>query len=81
VALWPIGDLQARIVDTLKQFAQQGQRHKMRLFERGAIMSFTNDHPTEVEENLMGFLACCTKAPANLWGFGNGARMPDGSAI
>jgi len=81
VATWTIGELQARIVDTLTQFGRQGQRHKMRLFERGASLSFAHDHPTEDEENLMGFLACCTRGAAPLWGFGNGARMPDGSPL
>lgn len=86
VGTWTIQELQARIVDSLSQFGRQGNRHKFRMFERGASLSFSNDHPTEDEESLMGFLSCCTidnisHTDAKVWGFGNGARMPDGTPI
>lgn len=78
---WDIGQLQSRLVDTLTQFAAQGNRHKLRAFELTAARQFTEDALTEDVANAIGYLACCTKGPATVWGFGNGARMPDGTAI
>ena len=78
---WDIGQLQAKIVDTLIQFAHQGNQHKLRAFELTALTQFTHDHPTEEEACLTGYLACCTRGPATVWGFGNGARRPSGEAI
>jgi hypothetical protein len=83
---WDIGDLQARIVDTLWQFGIQGNRHKFRAFELDASRMFMNEHPNEDEANRTGFLACCTvdnvkKTDAKVWGFGNGGRRPDGTRL
>jgi hypothetical protein len=78
---WSIEETQARLVDTLKQFANQGNRHKLRFFEDQATLQFTRDHPDEDDAALRGYLACCTAGPARVWGYGNGARMPDGSPL
>jgi hypothetical protein len=78
---WDIGEIQARLVDTLKQFAQQGDQHKVRAFELTALLQFTHDRPTEDEANALGYLACCTAGPTTVWGYGNGARRLNGSAL
>lgn len=83
---WSIQELQARMVDTLWQFGTQRWGHKLRAFELVAETQFTHDHPDEDEGNQIGYLACCTvdnvkHTDAKLWGFGNGARRPDGTAL
>jgi hypothetical protein len=78
---WDIAMVQARLVDTLVQFAHQGNRHKLRLFEDTASLSFSHDTPTEGETNLRGYLAQCTKGPTNMWGYGNGGCRLDGSTL
>lgn len=78
---WNIGELQSRIVDTLQQFANQGNRHKLRAFELDAETEFTHDHPTESEAAAFGFLATCTRGPAFVWGSGNGIWLQDGSPL
>lgn len=78
---WDIGELQARLVDTLIQFARQGNHHKLRLFETTASTQFTHDKPTEAEANLYNYLGLSTKGPAPLWGSGNGVRLPSGASI
>lgn len=79
-ARWGIQEYQARAVDSLKQTAQQPW-WDFRDFEQDASLEFAGDHPNEDDTNLRGFLICCTTGPARVWGFGNGARMPDGSPI
>jgi hypothetical protein len=78
---WDVGELQSRLVDTLKQFAAQGNHHKLRAFELDAMPKFTRPHPTEDESNLTGYLACCTRGPAPVWGFGCGGRYLSGSPL
>jgi len=80
---WDIGEFQSRLVDTLKQFGEQGNRHKIRACEFSAILSFVGDYPDEDQHDALGFLACCTRASkgAVVWGSGDGVRMPDGTAI
>jgi len=83
---WDVPMLQARSVDTLSQFGRQGNRHKFRLLEDQATFQFTRDRPDELDGCLRGFLACCTidnvsHTDAKVWGFGNGGRREDGSAI
>ena len=83
---WDVPMLQARIVDTLSQFGRQGNRHKFRLLEDQATFQFTRDRPDELDGCQRGFLACCTidnvsHTDAKVWGFGNGGRHEDGSAI
>lgn len=78
---WTIEETQARLVDTLIQFAKQGNRHKLRFFEDQASLQFTHDHPDENDAALRGYLACCTKGPATVWGYGNGGARPDGSVL
>jgi hypothetical protein len=88
---WTADELQARIVDTLKQFGTQGNRHKLRMFETLAIRQFTgdppgSDHPNEDDVNLQDFLACCTTdvvehTDAKVWGYGNGGRQRSGSPL
>jgi hypothetical protein len=81
---WTIGETQSRIVDTLSHFGSGP--HKFRFFEDQATLSFTQDHPDEDDADLRGFLACCTvdnvrHTDARVWGYGNGARRPDGSRL
>ena len=88
---WTVGELQARLVDTLSQFGRQGNVHKIRLFEDLASDQFSgnprgSDHPDEDDANLRGFLACCTVdnvtgTDAKVWGYGGGARRGDGSLL
>lgn len=79
---WDVGEIQARLVDTLKQFADQGHVHKLRAFELTALTQFTQDRPTESEANALGYLACCTAhASARVYGYGNGASRPEGSPL
>jgi hypothetical protein len=78
IPTWSIQETQARLVDTLIQFATQGNRHKLRFFEDAATLEFTHDHPDENDAALRGFLALCTHGPARVWGAGNGIAYPDG---
>jgi hypothetical protein len=83
---WDCAMLQARIVDTLHQFGEQGNRHKMRVDETLAWRMFDGDRPNEDDANLYGYVGCCTvdnvkHTDARVWGFGNGGRMPDGTPL
>jgi hypothetical protein len=91
---WDIGEFQARLVDTLKQFGEQGNRHKLRALEFSAYESFTHAHPDEVEHDSLGYFASCThdigggsrpNGPAYVWGSGDGywggRTLPDGTPI
>jgi hypothetical protein len=83
---WTIQETQARLVDTLSQFGQQGNRHKLRFFEDQATLEFKHDHPDENDASLRGYLACCTidnvaHTDSKIWGYGNGGRRPDGSRL
>lgn len=78
---WDIGQLQARLVDTLNQFAQQGNVHKLRAKELRASVAFTQDRPNEDEDDAFGYLACCTNASAPVWGYGNGGRALNGDPL
>jgi hypothetical protein len=87
---WDVPELQARIVDTLKQFGEQGNVHKMRLAEDQAIRQFSghpwgsgSEHPNELDGSQRGFYAACTidnvgHTDAKLWGAGNGLMNDDG---
>jgi hypothetical protein len=84
--LWTMRDLQDRLVDSLWQFGVAGNRHKLRLDEDTASLQWDNDRPNEDDANLRGFVACATidnvrHTDAKVWGYGNGARMPDGTAL
>jgi hypothetical protein len=86
VPTWSIGETQARIVDTLIQFARQGNRHKFRFYEDQGALMFDNDRPNEDDANLRGYLACCTVdhvtgGNAKVWGYGGGCRGPQGEVI
>lgn len=83
---WSIGDVQARLVDTLIQFANQGLGHKLRLGEDQAAYQFDGnpigaEHPNEDDGDLRGYLACCTAGPARVWGYAGGGRRRDGSPL
>jgi hypothetical protein len=85
-SLWDCDLLQARIVDSLWQFGTQGNRHKFRLDEDAASLQWDNDRPNEDDGDLRGYVGCCTvdnvrHTDAKVWGFMNGGRMPDGTAI
>ena len=81
---WGQDEWQARIVDTLHQFGEQGNVHKMRAFERLGTLLFDNPTPTEDDANLDGYLACCTyddvkHTDAKVWGTAEGLRHLDGT--
>lgn len=78
---WDIGYLQSRLVDILRLFNNQGNRVKLRAFELVAARQFTQDHPNELDGDQIGYLSLCTKGDTFIWGFGGGARMPDGSFV
>jgi len=88
---WDIGELQARMVDTLRQFREQGNRHKLRAMEYSALLSFTNLEPTDDQHDALGYLAACTRdqtsssTHAYVWGSGDGywggRTLPDGTPI
>jgi hypothetical protein len=83
---WSMEETQARLVDTLWQFGQRGNDYKMRFDEDMATLMWDNDRPNPEDANARGYLACCTIdnvkwTNARIWGFGNGARMPDGSPL
>lgn len=83
---WSADMLQARIVDTLYQFGQEGNIHKFRVFEDMAMLSFDHNPPTEADNDQRGYLACCTVdnvkgTDAKVWGYGGGGRRPDGSPL
>jgi hypothetical protein len=73
-----IGQQQARLVDHLNRLSPP---HKLRVFELYGAAMFSGDHPDEDEANALGYLTLCTRAKTAAWGFGCGARMPDGTAI
>jgi hypothetical protein len=78
---WSIGETQARLVDTLTQFGQQGLGHKLRFYEDQAELMFSHDRPNEDDANLRGYLACCTNGVSRVYGYGNGARCPNGDPL
>jgi len=90
---WTIDEVQARIVDTLWQFGERGNRWKFRLDEDIAINQFdgtpqppTGDPADEAQATARGYCACCTvddvkHTDALVWGYGNGGSMPDGSVL
>lgn len=83
---WTANEWQARIVDTLHQFGEQGNQHKLRAFERLGTLLFDNPTPTEDDANLDGYLACCTiddvkHTDAKVWGTAEGIRNLDGSPV
>src|SRR5262245_6271229 len=57
---WDVGEMQARMVDTLYAFGHQGNQQKLRAFELTAIDQYTNEHPNEDEAAAVAYLACCT---------------------
>lgn len=88
---WDVPELQARIVDSLWTFGENGNLHKFRLCEDQAIKQFTGDpwgsgsiHPDENDGSQRGYYAACTidnvkGTDARVWGYGNGGMMPDGT--
>lgn len=83
---WGQDEWQARIVDTLHQFGEQGNVHKMRAFERLGTLLFDNPTPDEADANLDGYLACCTyddvkHTDAKVWGTAEGLRNLDGTPV
>jgi hypothetical protein len=87
---WDVPELQARIVDTLWTFGEQGNLHKFRLCEDQAIRQFTghpwgsgSEHPNELDGSARGWYACCTldnvkHTDARVWGYGNGGMTDEG---
>ncbi len=83
---WSMEETQARIVDTLWQFGTSGNRWKFRFDEDQASLMFDNDLPDEDMANARGYAALCTTdnvrgTDAKVWGFGNGGRNLDGTAV
>lgn len=80
---WDPAELQGRMMDTLLQFEQQGNRHKLRAFELKASAQFDQESiAAERVGQITGWLACCTGGPksggtsARVWGSGNGLISP-----
>jgi hypothetical protein len=83
---WNMRDTQDRVIDTLWHFGQAGNRWKFRFDEDQAARMWDNDHPDEDEVNARGYCAMCTTddvrhTDAKVWGYGNGARRPDGTVL
>lgn len=83
---WSMEETQARIVDTLWQFGQRGNDYKFRFDEDQAAAMWDHDRPNPDDANARGYLAACTTdnvkhTDAKVWGYGNGARRPDGTAL
>jgi len=83
---WSIDEMQARAVDTLWQFGQRGNDYKFRFDEDQAILMFDNAFPNPDWANMRQYCAACTIdnvkwTDAKVWGYGNGARRPDGSKL
>lgn len=84
---WDLAMSQARYVDTLWQFGLRGNDYKFRADEVGAVQQgFNEDHPTEIETNMAGYIACCTVdnvhgTDAKVWGYGCGGQLPDGNVL
>jgi hypothetical protein len=90
---WSMKETQDRMVDTLWWFGIRGNIWKMRMDEDQASPEWNNFGPPSIPglsypeyANVRGYCACCTiddvrHTDAKVWGFGNGGRMPDGSAI
>ncbi len=81
---WDIPTTQARLVDTLSHFGDGPL--KLRFFEDQASLMFDGDLPDETAADLRGYCACCTvdnvrHTGAKVWGYGNGARRPDGTRL
>jgi hypothetical protein len=83
---WLIDEMQARIVDSLWQFGTEKTPHKFRLWEDLAFTCFDHNPPTEADCDQRGYAGVCTiddvkHSAAKVWGYGNGARRPDGSPL
>lgn len=86
IPTWSMRDTQDRIVDTLWQFGEEGNVHRLRLDEDQASLQWDNDQPDEAAGDVRGYLACCTiddvkRTDAKVWGYGNGGSRPDGSVL
>jgi hypothetical protein len=82
---WTTQEMCDRMVDTLWQFGEDGNRYKFRLWEDKATQQY-NGHATPDDGDARGYLGCCTYdnvkwTSAKVWGFGNGGRRPDGTRI
>ena len=82
---WTTQELQDRMVDTLWQFGQDGNRYKFRMWEDQATKQFWGQ-ATADDGDARGYYSVCTYdnvkwTDAKMWGFGNGGRQPDGSRI
>lgn len=89
-----IPEYQAKLVDTLDPFGDGrmgtsglfGDRpFGLTIFECSAQGQFGTETRapwiTEDEGDLRGYLLCCTLAASAVSGYGNGARMPDGTPL
>lgn len=86
ISTWDPKERQDRTVDTLWQFGEGGNRYKFRYYEDCATDQFDNDQPDETTGDQRGYINCCTIddvkwTDAKVWGFGNGARRPDGTSL
>ena len=82
---WTTQEMCDRMVDTLWQFGEDGNRYKMRLWEDQATAQYHGD-ATPDDGDARGYYGCCAFdnvkwTSAKVWGFGNGGRRPDGLRI
>lgn len=84
-----IGTYQAKLVDTLNPFGDGrmgtsglfGDRpYSLIVYEDSAQAQF-NLYMNEDEGDQRGYLLSCTHAASHVGGYGNGARLPDGSVL
>jgi hypothetical protein len=86
---WDMGTRQARLADTQNQFGEPNQQcwltadGKFRLvaWEMDAAAQFSNPQPDENQSDMRGYLAVCSPGAVAVAGYGNGARMIDGSVL
>lgn len=82
---WTIAEAQARMADTLRQFANtdSGFGHPFDdvAFETKAAIAFSADQPDEDQIDLFDSLLLDTQGGVAPYGFGNGARRLDGSVF
>jgi hypothetical protein len=82
---WTTQELADRMVDTLWQFGDDGNRYKFRLWEDKATQQY-GGYATPDDGDARGYYGACTYdnvrwTDAKVWGFGNGGRRPDGTRI
>jgi hypothetical protein len=77
--VWSMGERQARAADTQNQDTFADGTFKFVYWEADGAQQFDNDHPTEAEAAMHGYLMLCSPGGCPISGFGNGCWLPDGT--